>query len=190
MARYPTFRSSAALQIERTSSGIELYFPPLRNGAAALPLSVFGTLCIVLPLAAVFVLVPPGAPGAYGLLVLALIGGLIGPFMLCGIVFVALGIYMLANSLRVSADPVRIATQRRAFGLPVATRELACSNAAAIEAEIPSRFQNAFSTETIYRLVARAKTGRSGDVIVAESLRGQALMEELKRELERTCELP
>ena len=177
------------MQRTRTSDGVEFYFPPLRDAGTALALGVFGVLCIVLPLAAVYALVPPGVPVSYGLLVLALIGGLIVPFMLCGIVFVVLGIYMMANSLRVSADPVRIATHRRAFGLPVSTRELACSEIAAIEAEIPSRFQNAFSTETIYRVVARAKTGRSGDVVVAESLRGQALMEQVRRELETACEL-
>lgn len=177
----------ATLQRTHTSDGIELYFPPLRDAGTALALGVFGALCIVLPLAAVYALVPPGVPGAYGLLVLALIGGLIGPFMLCGIVFVALGIYMMANSLRVSADPVRIVTHRRAFGLPVSTHEVACSEITGIEAEIPSRFQNAFSTGAIYRLVARAKTGRSGDVVVAESLHGDALMEGIKLEIELAC---
>jgi len=143
----------------------------------------------VFPLAAAFTLVPPGVPGAYGLLVLALIGGLIAPFMLCGLVFVALGAYMLANSLRVSANPLRIITHRRAFGLPLSTRELMCSELAILDAEILARFQNAFSAETIYRLVARAKTGRSGDLVVAESLRGQAQMERVKRELETACGL-
>jgi hypothetical protein len=148
---------------------------------------VFGVLCVVLPLAAVSVLVPPGAPGAQGLLALALTGGLAAPFILCGIVFVGLGTYLMANSLHVAADPVRIVTHRRAFGVLVSTRELACSEVTAFEADVPSSLQNAFGTETIYRLIARAKSLRDDDMVVAEGLRGSAQMERVRGELELTC---
>jgi hypothetical protein len=182
-------REDAALQRTRTSDGVEFHFPPLRDAGAALALSAFGVLCVVLPLAAVYALVPPGVPVPYGLLVLALIGGLIAPFMLCGIAFVCLGINMVANSLEVSASPARLVAVRRLCGFAVSRRELPCSGIAAIESDIPARFQNAFSTEAIYRLVARAKTGRGDDVVVAESLRGNALMEQIKREMESACGL-
>jgi hypothetical protein len=152
-----------------------------------LPLGAFGALCIVLPLAAVDTLVPPGVPLPYGLLVLALIGGIVAPFMLCGIVFVGLAFYMVANSLRVSVNATRITAFRRAFGLPVSRRELACPEVKEIEAEIPSRFQNAFGAATSYRLVARARAGRAWDVVVAESLRGEAVMQSVRREIESAC---
>lgn len=147
-------------------------------------------LCVVLPLAAVYALVPPGVPVPYGLLVLALIGGLVAPFMLCGIAFVCVGLYMTANSLWVSASPARLLAVRRLCGFAVSRRELLSSGIAAIEADLPARFQNVFSTETTYRLIARAKSGRSGDVVAAESLRGSAQMEQVKREIETTCALP
>jgi hypothetical protein len=177
------------LQRTRTPDGIEFYFPPLRDAVPALALGAFGVLCIVLPLAALRALVPPGVPIPYGLMALALVGGLAAPFMLCGLVFACLGVYMMANSLHVSANPVRILAIRRLWGFAVSRRELPSSGIIAIESEVPSRFQNALSTETSYRLVARARTGRSGDVVVAESLRGIALMEQVKREVESACGL-
>jgi hypothetical protein len=128
-------------------------------------------------------------PVSYGLLTLALIGGIIAPFMLCGIAFVALGIYMMANSLQVCIDANRVVTQRRLFGLAVSRRELPASEIAAIEAAIPARFQNAFGGRTNYRLIARAGSGRSHDVVVAESLYGDRVMEQTKREIELACGL-
>lgn len=161
----------------------------MRNAPAALALAAFGTLCTVLPLAAVHALVPPGVPLPYGLLVLALIGGIVAPFMLCGVIFVGLAVYMMANSLRVSVDAFRIVAFRRAFGVPVSRRELPFPDVMEIAAEIPSRFQNAFAAGASYRLVARARTGRARDVVVAESLSGEEAMQRVKRELETACGL-
>jgi hypothetical protein len=96
---------------------------------------------------------------------------------------------MVANSLRVSANATRVIAFRRAFGLPVSRRELACSEVKEIAAEIPSRFQNAFGTGTSYRLVARARAGGGRDVVVAESLPGEAVMQSVKREIESACRL-
>jgi hypothetical protein len=180
---------SVALQIERIAGGIELYFPPLRDAAAALALGAFGVLCTALPLVAVDALVPAGVPLPYGLMVLALIGGIVAPFMLCGIAFVGLAVYMVANSLRVSVSASRITASRRAFGLPLSRHELACSEVREIEAEIPSRFQNAFGAGTSYRLVARARAGRARDVVVAESLSGEAVMQNVRREIAAACKL-
>ena len=178
---------SAALQIEHVAGGIELYFPPLRDAAAALALGAFGVLCTVLPLAAVDALVPAGVPLPYGLMVLALIGGIVAPFMLCGIVFVALAVYMAANTLRVSVNASRIIAVRRAFGLRVSRHELACPEITEINADIPSRLQNPFRTATSYRLVARARAGRARDVVVAESLSGEDVMQRVRREIEAAC---
>jgi hypothetical protein len=152
-------------------------------------LGAFGVLCAVLPLAAIDALVPQGVPLPYGLLVLALIGGIVAPFMLCGIIFAGLAVSMVANSLSVSVNATRIVVFRRAFGLPVSRRELACSEVKEIEAEIPSRFQNAFRAGISYRLVARARAGRGRDLVVAESLPGEAVMQSVKREIENACRL-
>src|SRR3970040_2369335 len=84
---------------------------------------------------------------------------------------------------------MRWCRRARRCDIAVSRRELQCSEIAAIEADVPARFQNAFSTETTYRLIARAKAGRGGDVVVAESLRGSAQMEQIKRELEWACGL-
>lgn len=178
-----------SLHLSRTSNGIELYFPPLRDAGGALALGAFGVLCIALPLAAVYALVPPGVPVPYGLLVLALIGGLIAPFMLCGIAFVCLAAWMAANSLWISANPARIVAVRRLFGIVVSQRKALCTSIATIESDVPARFQNAFSSETRYRLVARSRAGRSDDLVVAESLRGSAAMEGVKQELESVCRI-
>jgi hypothetical protein len=82
-----------------------------------------------------------------------------------------------------------VVTVRRLFGVLVSRREAPCSGIAAFEADIPARFQNAFSSETRYRLVARSRAGRSDDLVVAESLRGSAQMEGVKRELETACRI-
>jgi hypothetical protein len=170
-----------------TAEATEFYFPPLRDVGAALPLAAFGALCVVLPLAALHALLVPDAPRAYGLMALMLIGGLAAPFIVCGLAFLGLAIYMAGNSLRVSVDPTRIVAQRRLFGMLVSGRELSAGEIVAIEATIPARFQNAFGRGATYQLVARARRGRRWDVVVAESLRGEDSLARAKQEIEAAC---
>jgi len=57
----------------------------------------------------------------------------------------------------------------------------------ALEPEIASRHQNLFSAEPVYRLVARDASSRAR-VVVAESLQGEALMDEVKSLIQSVIE--
>lgn len=163
-----------AVRISRSGEGVELYFPPLRAAGVALALGAFGAVSSALSALAMLGLVPADASDAHGLLVVALVGAFVAPFMAFGLIFVALAIYMLANSLTVTVGRARITAVRRVFGLSFYRRTIACDEIAAIEPRIAARYQNLFSAEPRYQLIARGQT--ASRFVIAEDLRGEASM--------------
>jgi hypothetical protein len=164
------------VRLSQRGDAIELYFPPLRAPVAALALGFFGVVCVALPLLAVPGALPvTGGSAAHGLLVIALLGAFVVPFPVFGAVFVAIAVYLAANSLTVTVSPSAIRTVRRVFGLKFSERELKRPEIAALEAQAAARYQNVFNAEPNFRLVARHATLLKNDLVVAESLRGEAM---------------
>jgi hypothetical protein len=166
------------VRITRGPQSVELYFPPLRMPEVALPLALFGLIAMTLPAFAVAALVPSLA-GATGLLSATLLASFVLPFAFFGLTFVFLAIYMLANALHVRITDDAIDTSRIVCGIVARRRHVARAEISSINAEIASRYQSLFSTAPVYQLVAcEARGGKR--VVVAETLRGETYMEQVK----------
>lgn len=169
------------LHVRRSADGIVLAFPVLRAPGVSLSLAVFGLLCLLMPAAGLSALLPLQSADAMQLVTLALIGGLAAPFALAGVVFLALAIYLAANSLLVEIDASGIRTERRIFGRLTRLRDIARDDIAAVEPRISARYQNVFSATPRYALIACHRGGRARDVVIAEDLAGQPLMQEINQ---------
>lgn len=168
------------MRVSRSGDAVELYFPPLRAAGIAAATGAFGLVSSALSIFALFGIVPASGSDAHGLLVIALAGAFVVPFLAFGLVFAALAIYMLANSLTVTVRNGRITTVRRVFGMPVARRAMACSEVAAIEPRVAAKYQNLFSAEPSYQLIARGRSKPGVHLVLAEDLRGEAAMTRVK----------
>lgn len=166
----------------------ELNFPPLRDLGVVLPLAAFGAIACALSAIGAGVMVSGAMSGAGGLLGAMLMIGFVAPLAVFGATFVVLALYMVCNGLAVSVRDDGIETRRTLFGFVIARRRIAKADLAAIEPEIASRYQSLFEAEPIYALVARDTLGRRR-VVVAESLRGEARMTEMRRLIERAAGL-
>lgn len=167
------------IRVSSRPNGIELYFPPLRTPMIAAALGLFGVVCIVLPLLAVFSLLAAGGSAAHGLLALVLTSSFVAPFPVFGAVFIALAVYLVANSLTVSISPAVIRSERRIFGISLRRREIKCADIAAIEGRTAAKYQTLFGAGTQFRLIARHVTHSRYDVVVAENLAGETMMEQV-----------
>ena len=166
----------------------ELNFPPLRDPRVALPLALFGVIACALATIGAGVMLSGALSDTAGLLGAMLMVGFVAPLGVFGVIFVALAIYMVCNGLSVRVGADGIETRRTLFGVPVARKVIARAALTTIEPEIASRYQNLFDTEPVYLLVARDASRRMR-VIVAESLRGEARMAEIRRVIERAAGL-
>lgn len=163
------------VRVSQRPDGIELYFPPLRAPGIAAMLGLFGVACMVLPLLAVSSLLAAGGSAVHGLLAIALVSSFVAPFPVFGAVFVALAVYLLANSLTVTVSPSAIRTVRRVFGLKLGERELKRPEIASLEAQTAAKYQNLLGAEPNFRLVARHATLRKNNLVVAENLQGEPM---------------
>ncbi|MGZ5232112.1 MAG: hypothetical protein ACXWC3_18995, partial [Burkholderiales bacterium] len=166
------------VRITRARDHVELYFPPLRMPEVALPLALFGVIATTLPALAIGGLLP-SLEVPSGVLSAILMASFVLPFGLFGAAFVLLAFYMLCNALMVRVDGDAIVTERVLFGIVARRRKILRSDIASIDAEIASRYQSLFSSDPVYQLVARGMRHHKR-VIVAETLKGQALMNEVK----------
>ena len=166
--------SESIVRVTPAHDGLELYFPPLRDRGAAAGFGVFGILCIALPVAAAAGLLAMEGTGAFGKLAMVLVGGFALPLFVFGVVFIALAVYLLANSLTVTLRSDRIVAARRLFGATLYRRALLYADIAAVEPLRAARFQSRFSNEPRYQLVARSRTPGVAQLVIAESLPGRA----------------
>jgi hypothetical protein len=154
-------------------------FRVLRAPGAALGLAAFALVCALMPALGLGALLPLQNANAGSLMTLALVGGMAAPFIFASIVFATLAVYLVANALHVEVNPQGARHERRVFGILARTRAIARSDIAEVALRIAARHQNLFSREPRYTLVARHKDDRTGDVVLAEDVRGQALAGEL-----------
>jgi hypothetical protein len=171
------------VRVSRTPDGIALYFPPLRMPEVALPLAAFGAIASALPGFTIAALLPAALADTIGLMSAVLIAAFIVPFAIFGVIFVVLALYMICNALSVRVHPSGIDTTRMICGVAVRHRHIARSELSALEPEISARHQSLFSSEPVYQLVAR-DAPREKRVIVAETLKGEAIMERVKSLIE------
>jgi hypothetical protein len=174
--------SGRGVQIARDGDAVELYFPPLRSFAVAIPLAIFGAISALVPAVVIAAMLPTLLANAGSLLGAVLISSFVLPFVVFGTALVFVAIYMLANALHVRVDAEEIATTRLVFGAIVRRRRIARSDIAAIEPQIPARYQSLFKALPSYHLYAR--TGDGKRTIVAESLHGEEAMERVRKILE------
>ncbi len=176
----PTLARGDGFLALRTEGGIVLTFPVLRAPGVALSLAAFALLCGLMPALGLSALLPLESANASAMVSLALIGGFAAPFMLASVVFAALAIYLAANSLRVEIDAAGVRTERRVFGYVTRKCAIARDAITDIEPRIGARYQNVFSSTPRYALIARHRDGPSNNIVVAEDLAGQAIMQEVR----------
>ena len=168
---------ASTVRVTRGADGLELYFPPLRMPEVALPLALFGAIAMTLPAVAVAALLP-SLQGASGMVSAVLVAAFALPFGVFGAAFVGLGFYMLTNAFIVHVGAGSVRTARVLFGVVVRRQAVAFADVASLDAEITSRYQSLFSREPVYQLVAR--DGDGNRVLIAETLKGEPLMKEVK----------
>jgi hypothetical protein len=188
------------VRLTRSLQGIELYFPPLRDPAAALMLALFGISCFIPGLFAAVAVAPLAESGPAGMLSIMLMSIFILPFIAFGLLFVMLAVYQVANSLTVRVTEAEIRSQRRVFGMALRERRVTHADIAALNAVAVLRHRKPRENVSYYSLVVRTGSGagltmpeahrtgrlaqfRNRKVTVAESLRGEALMEQVKTEI-------
>ena len=194
------------VRLTRSSQGIQLYFPPLRNRVAALMLGLFGISCLIPGLFAALALAPLAASGPAGVLSIVLMSTFILPFITFGLVFVTLAVYQVANSLTVTVTVPEIRSLRRVFGMALRERRVASADIAAFDAISVLRHRRPREDASYYSLVVTIRCGeglttpeadwtrllarfRGRKITVAESLCGEALMEQLRAEIVKAARL-
>jgi hypothetical protein len=188
-ARVDTFRTVGAIHITPRADGVALYFPPLRAAGSALMLALFGGACSVIGLAAISGLARSGETAATSLLALAFAGVFALPLFALGQLFIAIAVWTAANSLQVEVSSTGLSTVRRWFGYTVARCEIPHDEIAAIESRLAAKYVGAFGGTRYYRLIARAQnSGRP--LLIADSLRGPAMTEEIRQLIIEHLALP
>ena len=175
---------SQVVRLTRTDDGIELYFPPFRRPGTALGLGVFGVIASVLPAVGIAALIPRALADSAGLMSAVLVAAFILPFLAFGMTCVLLAAYTVSNALLVRVDREGIQTWRMLFGVALKRHRLPRDAIAGIESQIAARDQSPFNAQPVYRLIARDRTG-TRRVIIAESLAGETLMQQVKALVER-----
>jgi hypothetical protein len=168
--------------MQRTAEGIELYFPAGRMPHVALSLAAFGAIACALALVGGAVMLESAFGSTAGVLAAVMMVAFVAPLGVFGVIFLALAVYMVGNTLRVRIEAGEIATRRSLFGLVVSKKRVPREALTEVEPQIASRHQSVFSSQPIYQLVARDASQQR--VVVAESLQGEALMHEMKALIE------
>ena len=185
---------------------MELYFPPLRTPGAALALALFGLACFVPGFFAAIAVAPLAAAGAAGMIAIWLMSIFILPFIAFGVLFVALAAYLVANSLTVTITESEIRSSRRVLGIALQERRVQRGDIAALDAVVTLRYRWPRDDIPFYSLVARTRSGagltmpdayrtgrlaqfRNRNVTVAESLRGEELMQQIRGEIVRAARI-
>ena len=174
-------RTVGAIQVTPRGSGIELYFPPLRAAGSALMLALFGIACTVIGLAAITGLAHSGESAPASMLALAFAGVFALPLVALGQLFIVIALWAAANSLQVEVSSAGLFTVRRWFGYRLARRALRREDIAAIDSRLAARYVGAFGNTRYYRLIARARQPDLPPLLIADSLQGPDMTDEIRR---------
>lgn len=184
-----TNRTVGAIRVTPLASGIELYCPPLRAAGSALMLAFFGLACSMIGLAAVAGLSRSSESASASMLALAFAGVFALPLLALGQIFIAIAVWTAANSLRVEVSRDGLRMTRNVFGYAVVRRVIPSGDITAIESRLAARYVGVFGPVRYYRLFARAGNFTQ-PILVADSLKGPAMTEELRQLIIEHLALP
>ena len=170
-----------AIQVTARANGVGLYFPPLRTAGSALMLALFGLACTVIGLASISGLARSGESAPASMLALAFAGVFALPLFALGQLFIVIALWAAASSLQVEVDSTGLSTVRRWFGCRVARRMLRRDDIAAIDSRLAARYVGAFGNSRYYRLIARGRNPDLPPLLIADSLEGPDMTEEIRR---------
>ena len=188
--RINTPYSIGAIQVTPRSNGAGLYFPPLRTAGSTLMLALFGIACTIIGLASISGLARSGDSAPASMLALAFAGVFALPLFALGQLFIAIALWAAASSLLVEVSSTGLATERRWFGFRVAQRMLRRDDIAAIDSRLAARYVGAFGDSRYYRLVARGRNPDLPPLLIADSLKGPEMTDEIRRLFIDRLDLP
>ncbi|MGB5425397.1 MAG: DUF3592 domain-containing protein [Gammaproteobacteria bacterium] len=168
--------SDKVVRIRETGAGIELYYPYLRH-----PVLAIGTL-----------LTGGGFAGfAWLFHALADEDGLsnlfIGLFALVGVLILVWGLYLLGNSLRVTAGRQGLTTVRGLFGLHF-TRHVDAAEITAIERSIGMQASQGTRSRAYYQIKVLTRDGRR--ITAGAGIPGASSVEAIIQRIKRALDLP
>ena len=177
------------VRVEGTSSGIRLYFPPLRAWRFALRLALAGVALLVPALIAGIAYTPTGKHDAAAILTLVLTAAFVYPLLLFGAAFVLVALVAASTTLTVDAGAPGIHAVWRVCGIKVRERALPRAAIAVIEQETAIA-PRGLGGASYYRLVALtlpawdvSADGRRYNVrrvVVADGIPDETLAQELE----------
>lgn len=160
-------------QFGREGEALTLHFAPARHAGLALGWLGFGVIFGGSGVGTGMLGAPLIFPVVFGL-----VGGLLAAF----------GIWGLGNSLRVWIDRSGLRTERRFLGIPVKRSSARRADVQHLALDVSYRTQQGARHETIFRIVAKLHGG--GQIVVADTLRGQPLAEAMLARIARESGLP
>lgn len=181
-----------ALLVTPRARGVEMYLPPLRAAGSALMLALFGVACTVIGAAAVSGLARSGESATASMLALAFAGVFALPLAGLGLLFLAIAVWTALNSLTVEIDSTGLRTVRRCLGYEVARHVLPRHEISAIDISLTAKYIGVFGAQRYFRLIARNRDAqaRPRNLVVADSLKGHAMAEDVKDFVIAQLEMP
>ena len=159
--------------LERTPGGVDLYLPYGRTWQKNLVWLVFGVTF-----------------GGFGLLAGRLGAPLLFPLVFGGVggAFTVWAFFALGNSLKVQFSPQGLRTERRLLGFMLAWHQVPRSDLQGLQL-VQSYTSQSGSQHTVwYRIRVALKSGKT--ITVADSLRGEAVAEQMLQQLAQATGLP
>jgi hypothetical protein len=168
--------ADALVRIRETGTGVELYYPYLRNPGMAVGTLVTGAGFIG------FAWLFHAASAKDGMSEL-----FIGLFGLFGLLIILLGLYLLGNSLRVTAGRQGLTSVRGIFGLRLA-RQAAADEITGIEKSIGMQSRQGSRSRAYYRIEVRTRDGRS--ITAGSGIPGASRVDAIIQRLHQALGLP
>ena len=164
------------MQIRETGAGVELYYPYLRNLGVALSLVLFGGGFVGFAWLFHAVAGKAGPPAFF-----------LGLFVVIGALVFVGGLYMLGNSLRVTAGTQGLSTVREIFGLRFA-RHVAIDEITSIEKSIGMQSRQGTRTTAYYRIRLHTRDGRK--ITVGSGIPGASRVDVIIEKIQKALDLP
>ena len=164
------------VQVRETGAGVELYYPYLRNPGVGLSMVLFGVAFVGFAWLFHAVSGKAGPPVFF-----------LGLFVVIGTLVFAGGLYMLGNSLRVTAGTQGVSTVREIFGLRFA-RYVATDEITRIEKSIGLQSRQGTRTTVYYRV--RVHTGDGRKITVGSGIPGASRVDAIIEKIQKALDLP